>query len=287
MVNYAALVVALLLSSVAAYYSILGLTAIFAAAFWPIVVMGVTLEISKVVATSWVYRNWDSSPATIKWYLISAVVVLMMITSMGTFGYLSKAHSDRGLVSGDIQSQIAIYDEKIKTARENIEANRKQLKQMDEAVDQVMARSQDEKGAEKAVSIRKNQSRDRVSLAKDIEANQKLIAALNDESAPIRAEVRKVEAEVGPLKYIAELLFDSSEENVLARAVRWVTILIVIVFDPLALALLLAANHGLYGNKPLQPTEPTQSWLAKTTELIKRKKKGIIEIDEGSVMRMK
>lgn len=287
MVNYAALVVALLLSSVAAYYSILGLTAIFAAAFWPIVVMGVTLEISKVVATSWVYRNWDSSPATIKWYLISAVVVLMMITSMGTFGYLSKAHSDQGLVSGDIQSQIAIYDEKIKTARENIEANRKQLKQMDEAVDQVMTRSQDEKGAEKAVSIRKNQSRDRVSLAKDIEANQKLIAALNDESAPIRAEVRKVEAEVGPLKYIAELLFDSSEENVLARAVRWVTILIVIVFDPLALALLLAANHGLYGNKPLQPTEPTQSWLAKTTELIKRKKKGIIEIDEGSVMRMK
>lgn len=287
MVNYAALAVALLLSSVAAYYSILGLTAIFAAAFWPIVVMGVSLEIAKVVATSWVYRNWNSSPLTIKWYLISAVVVLMLITSMGTFGYLSKAHSDQSLVSGEVMAKIAVYDEKIKTAKENIESARKQLKQMDEAVDQVMARSTTEQGADRANTIRRSQSRDRVVISREIETNQKLIAAINEESAPIRAEVRKVEAEVGPLKYIAELLFDSSEENVLARAVRWVTILIVIVFDPLALALLLAANHGLYGTKTPQPTEPSQSWLNKTTELIKRKKKGIIEIDEGSVMRMK
>jgi hypothetical protein len=114
---------------------------------------------------------------------------------------------------------------------------------MDEAVDQVMARSQDEKGAEKAVSIRKNQSRDRVSLAKEIETNQKLIATLNDESAPIRAEVRKVEAEVGPIKYIAALIYgDNPDANLLERAVRWMIIMIVLVFDPLALTLILAAN---------------------------------------------
>jgi len=161
---------------------------------------------------------------------------------MGIFGFLSKAHSDQNLVSGDVQSRIAIYDEKIKTARENIEANRKQLKQMDEAVDQVMGRSTDEKGASKAVSIRKNQSRDRVALAKDIEADQKLIATLNDEAAPIRAEVRKVEAEVGPIKYIAAFFYGNTDQNILEKAVTWVIISLIVVFDPLAIILLLASQ---------------------------------------------
>jgi len=176
--------------------------------------------------------------------MIIAVVVLMLITSMGIFGFLSKAHNDQNLVSGDVQSKIAIYDEKIKTAKENIESNRKQLKQMDEAVDQVMARSQDEKGADKANVIRKSQSRDRVALAKDIEANQKLVIQLNDEAAPIRAEVRKVEAEVGPIKYIAKFLYGEhgADENMLEKAVTWIIVLIVVVFDPLAVIMLLAAQ---------------------------------------------
>jgi hypothetical protein len=205
--------------------------------------MGGSLELGKIVATVWLHNNWKRAGIVFKLYLVPAIAFLMILTSMGIFGYLSKAHSDQSLVSGDVQGKIAIYDEKIKTARENIEANRKQLKQMDEAVDQVMARSQDEKGAEKAVSIRRNQSRDRVSLAKEIETNQKLIATLNDESAPIRAEVRKVEAEVGPIKYIAALIYgDNPDANLLERAVRWMIIMIVLVFDPLALTLILAAS---------------------------------------------
>jgi hypothetical protein len=241
--GFGILATALLLSAVAAYYSVAGLTAIFSAATIPVIIMGGSLELGKIVATVWLHNNWRRAGIVFKMYLIPAVAFLMLLTSMGIFGYLSKAHSDQSLVSGDVTSKIAIYDEKIKTARENIEANRKQLKQMDEAVDQVMARSQDEKGAEKAVSIRKNQSRDRVSLAKDIEASQKLIATLNDESAPIRAEVRKVEAEVGPIKYIAALLYgDNPDNNLLERAVRWMIIMIVLVFDPLALTLILAAN---------------------------------------------
>ena len=239
----AILATALLLSMVAAYYSVAGLVAIFSAATIPVIIMGGSLELGKIAATVWLHNNWKRAGWAFKAYLIPAVAFLMILTSMGIFGYLSKAHSDQSLVSGDVQGKIAIYDEKIKTARENIEANRKQLKQMDEAVDQVMARSQDEKGAEKAVSIRKNQSRDRVSLAKEIETNQKLIATLNDESAPIRAEVRKVEAEVGPIKYIAALLYgDNPDANLLERAVRWMIIMIVLVFDPLALTLILAAN---------------------------------------------
>jgi hypothetical protein len=205
--------------------------------------MGTTLEVSKLVAASWLKAHWSQIPKLMKTYMSIAVIILMFITSMGIFGYLSKAHLDQNIVSGDVQSKISIYDEKIKTAKENIESNRKQLKQMDEAVDQVMARSQDEKGADKANAIRKSQSRDRVALAKDIEANQKLVIQLNDEAAPIRAEVRKVEAEVGPIKYIAALIYgDNPDQNILEKAVTWVIMIIVFVFDPLAVLMLLAAQ---------------------------------------------
>jgi hypothetical protein len=167
----------------------------------------------------------------------------MILTSMGIFGYLSKAHSDQSLVSGDVVGKIAIYDEKIKTERENIDANRKALKQLDESVDQVMGRSSDEKGAEKAVAIRRAQQKERGRLAQDIADSQKRIAGLNEERAPIAAEVRKVEAEVGPIKYIAALMYgDNPDANLLERAVRWMIIMIVLVFDPLALTLILASN---------------------------------------------
>jgi hypothetical protein len=242
---YLTLISGLLISAVAIFYSVAGLTSIFSAAVWPIIIMGVSLEIAKLVATVWVKQNWNIAPRFLKTYLLGAVAVLMVITSLGIFGFLSKAHSDQTLVSGDVQSKIAIYDEKIKTAKENIESNRKQLKQMDEAVDQVMARSSDEKGADKANAIRKNQSRDRVALAKDIEANQKLVIQLNDEAAPIRAENRKVEAEVGPIKYIAAFIYGANPDaNILEKAVTWVIILIVIVFDPLAVMLLLASQYS-------------------------------------------
>ena len=244
-IAYLALFSGLTISAVAIWYSVAGLVSIFAAAVIPIIVMGVVLEVSKLIATVWLKLNWSRAPVFIRSYLIVAIAILMVITSMGIFGFLSKAHSDAGLVSGDVQSKIAIYDEKIKTAKENIEANRKQLKQMDEAVDQVMGRSTDEKGADKANNIRKSQQRDRSALAKDIEANQKLIAKLNDEAAPIRAEVRKVEAEVGPIKYIAAFVYgDNPDANVLEKAVTWVIIIIVSVFDPLAVILLLASQYS-------------------------------------------
>jgi hypothetical protein len=233
----------LTLSSVAIYYSVIGLTAIFAAAFWPIVVMGTTLEVSKLVAASWLKANWERIPLLMKTYMLIAVVVLMLITSMGIFGFLSKAHSDNSLVSGDVQAKIALYDEKIKTARENIDANRKVLKQMDEAVDQVMGRSTSETGADKAVAIRRSQQKERARIASEIAAEQKAISKLSEERAPIAAEVRKVEAEVGPIKYIAAMIYgDNPDANLLEKAVTWVIMVIVAVFDPLAVLLLLASQ---------------------------------------------
>ena len=240
---YLLLLTGLTISAVAIYYSVVGLTAIFSAAAIPIIIMGSALEVGKLVCASWLKANWERAPRFMKYYMVIAVVVLMLITSMGIFGFLSKAHNDQTLVSGDVGSKIAIFDEKIKTAKDNIESDRKQLKQMDEAVDQIMGRSSDEKGADKANAVRKSQQRDRQALAKDIESNQKIISQLNDEAAPIRAEVRKVEAEVGPIKYIAAFIYGTTpNESMLERAVTWIIILIVIVFDPLAVIMLLAAQ---------------------------------------------
>ena len=237
------LLTGLLISAVAIYYSVIGLAAIFAAATIPIYIMGGSLEVAKLVCASWLKANWDRAPRFMKYYMITAVIVLMVITSMGIFGFLSKAHTDQSLVSGDVQSKIAVYDEKIKTSKDNIEANRKALRQMDEAVDQSMARSTDERGANRAVSIRQSQQRERVRLQTEITAEQKNIAKLNEERAPIAAEVRKVEAEVGPIKYIAAFIYgDNPDANILEKAVTWVIIMIVVVFDPLAVIMLLAAQ---------------------------------------------
>jgi hypothetical protein len=159
-----------------------------------------------------------------------------------------------------VQSKIAVYDDKIKTAKDNIDANRKALKQMDDAVDQVMGRSSDEKGADKAVQIRRSQQKERARLQSEIIAEQKIVAAVSQERAPIAAEVRKVEAEVGPIKYIAAFIYgDNPDANILEKAVTWVIIIIVVVFDPLAVLLLVAANWQQKRNK--EETEPKEVFI--------------------------
>jgi len=239
---YLALFSGLFLSLVAEYYSILGLTAIFSAAVIPVIVMGVALGLGKITATLWLKQNWSIAPWSMRVYLFTAIIVLMMVTSMGIFGFLSKAHSDQSLVSGDALAKISIYDEKIKTAKENIDVNRKALKQMDEAVDQSMGRSTDEKGADKAVAIRKSQQKERSRLLAEIATEQKNIGQLSEERAPIAAEVRKVEAEVGPIKYIAQFVYGETSEGILEKAVTWVIIILILVFDPMAVILLLSSQ---------------------------------------------
>lgn len=268
--GYITLIVALIISAVAAYYSIVGLTSIFSAAVIPIVIMGASLEVGKIVAAVWLKLNWNRANVSYKLYLVPAVVLLMILTSMGIFGFLSQAHSDQSLVGGDVQAKIAVYDEKIRTAKDNIDTNRKALRQMDDAVDQVMARSSSEIGADKAVAIRRTQQRERARLQSEIQTEQKTIIVLNEERAPIAAEVRKVEAEVGPLKYIAAMIYgDNPDSNLLESAVRWVIILIVIVFDPLALILILAAQQSI-------------RW-AKEDAIIKDEVKPNYEPDDGAL----
>lgn len=244
-IAYLALISGLSISAVAIYYSVAGLMAIFAAAVIPIMIMGVVLEIGKLSATVWLKQNWLRAPRFLKAYLLVAILALMLLTSMGIFGYLSKAHLDQAVPTGDVAAKVALLDEKIKTERDNIETARTALKQMDEQVNARLNRSDDEKGAERAVQIRRNQQAERGRLQKDIAESQARIAKLNEERAPIASELRKVEAEVGPIKYIAALIYgDQADQNLLERAVRWVIIVIVLVFDPLAVILLLASQYS-------------------------------------------
>ncbi len=248
------LLTGLTISAVAIYYSVIGLAAVFAAAAIPVYIMGTTLEVAKLVCASWLKANWERIPALMKLYMTTAVVVLMLITSMGIFGFLSKAHLDQNIVSGDVQSKIALVDEKIKIERENIADAQQVIKQMDAAVNGVIATGDQEvklrdgssrvnSAAERSLQIRRSQAKDRAALTKQIEESQTRIVKLQEEVAPIRAEMRQVEAKVGPIKYIAALIYgDNPDANILEKAVTWVIIIIVIVFDPLAIIMLLAAQ---------------------------------------------
>jgi hypothetical protein len=271
--SYWTLAVALSLSLVAAWYSIIGLTAIFAAAVFPIIIMGGIMEVAKITVTIWLHEYWQYCKRSMKIQLTFSVIVLMFITSMGIFGFLSKAHLDQAVPTGDVAAKVQILDEKIKTERDTIESSRRALSQLDSAVDQTMARSNDEKGAERAVQIRRNQARERNTLQNEITQAQKKIAAYNEERAPIASELRKVEAEVGPIKYIAALIYgDNPDANLLEKAVRWVIIILVLVFDPLAIMMVLAATESIrwerQGKRGIDFEEDSEvmNWFVKAKE---------------------
>lgn len=236
---------AVFLSATAAFYAVSGLVAIFAAAAIPIIVMGSMLEVSKLVLASWLYRNWKETTLLLRTYFVVALAILMALTSMGIFGYLSKAHLDQGVPTGDVAAKVALLDEQLKTEKENVESAKRQLRVLDTQVEQAIGRSDSTQGVERSVQIRRGQQKERTALLAEIGQSQTRISRLNEERAPIATELRKVEAEVGPLKYVAALLYgDNLDANVLEKAVRFVIIMIVCVFDPLAVLMLIAVNQS-------------------------------------------
>lgn len=256
LLTYLMLAVALMLSAVAAFYSIIGLTAIFAAAVWPIVIMGTILEAAKLTVTVWLHEYWHQVKLSMKLYLVPAVFMLMVITSMGIFGFLSKAHLDQVVPTGDVQAQVGLIEEKITNQRDTIANARTLLGQLDKAVTDISNSADQEiklrdgttqirSSAERALQVRRSQARDRAALTKTIEESQSRIVTLQAEKAPFARDLRKIEAEVGPIKYIAAFIYgDNPDANLLEKAVRWVIIILVVVFDPLAIMMLLAATES-------------------------------------------
>ena len=234
---------AIALSIVAAYYSVIGLAQIFPGSYWPIIIMGSVLEMSKLVTVSWLYNNWNVTTRWMRYYFLIAVLLLMGITSMGIFGYLSKAHIEHSTSLSPLIEKEMIYDAKIKIQKETIEANRKNLLQLDAAVDQVMARSTDERGAERSNQIRKAQQKERLRAADEITRAQTEIQKITEEKSPISLEIKKAESDLGPIKYVAEVVYETQDRDLIDKAVRLVIFIIIVVFDPLAVLLLIASNQ--------------------------------------------
>jgi hypothetical protein len=260
------LLTSLTISSVAVYYSVSGLAAIFAGAYYPIIIMGAALEVGKLVTASWLHKNWTTAPKVLKAYLIISVVVLMLITSLGIFGFLSRAHIEQGAPVGDVSAQIELFDEKISAKRNEIEQAKTALKNLDDVVGQFLAKGKDERSVAAANNARKNQQTERNKTSKVIDDAQKEISKLQEQKLPLTKQVRQIESEVGPIKYIAAFMYgDKPNQNLLEKAVTWMILTIIFVFDPLAVLLLIASQISFAHRKTV--TEPIIREVEKIVEV--------------------
>ena len=244
-------VTSLAIAAVAAWYSIIGLTAIFAAAVIPIIIMGIVLEVGKLVAAAWVYNHWRETSILLRTYLVSAIVVLMLITSMGIYGFLSKSHIDAGINTGEISVKIERVDNRIKSEQRQIDRAEKNILEMDTTLEKTEYGFFDDSRLDE----RKRQSVEREQLNNIITKSENSIDDLLDKKSEYELEVKNFEVEVGPIKYIAALIYGDEAKNYLDNTVRYVILLLIFVFDPLAVLLLISANMSYRKELGLYPPE--------------------------------
>jgi len=229
-------------SVVGAYYSILGLAALFAGAYWAVITMGVTLEIAKLVTVSWLYRNWnlDLLPQSIRAYLLSSVLMLMFITSIGIFGFLSKAHLDTAAPNTGNRLLVKNIERQIDSEKKAITGAQKIVDQLDKALDKVI-----DKDADKGLIERQKQTTERNKVNNIIANSSKKITDLSNQKLKYDKDQLAIDKEVGPFKYVAEILFGDADDGNLDRAVRFIIICLILVFDPLAVLMLVAVNVSI------------------------------------------
>ena len=274
------LIVAIAISGVAAWYSIVGLMAIFAAAAIPIAVMGGVLEVGKLLTASWLYQNWKICPKLLKTYLTGSVIVLMFITSMGIFGFLSKAHIDQTLVGGDNSIEIRAIDQQIVRQERRIKDAEMVITQLDQAVETLIEYDRI-RGPQGAIAVRESQRMERGSLAGIISEASDRIKQLRDEARPLQKQQLQLEAEVGPIKYIAALFYEDTNKSVLEEAVRWVIITIIFVFDPLAVLLIICANMTLSKPKKMKTAvNVADDWKDIEVEMDEEVEEELIAVDD-------
>ena len=235
------LLVALAISTVAAYYSIVGLMAIFAGATTAIAIMGVVLEIGKLVCASWTFQNWKTSPFTIRSYFIVAVVVLMLITSLGIFGFLSRAHITQSSPTSLMEERIERIELKVNQRQTQIKRYQGRLDTLDDALQKYIELGAISEGLAK-IGAMDNETN---LLKTKIEGLESEIDELTDKKYELKTELNLAEVEVGPIRYVASMIYDDVSESQLEEAVRWIIILLIFVFDPLAVVLVIAANISL------------------------------------------
>ena len=233
---------AISISVIAAGYSIVGLATLFAGAVVPIIAMGSALEVGKLVAASWLYHNWNSDvPRLLKTYLFGAIIVLVFITSLGIFGFLSKAHLDQVKPTSSNAIKIEVIDKQINQQNLIIERAEKQITLLDKALEVYI----DKEYVSKGLKERKKQEEERTLLNNAINEASDKIAELTNQKAELSLAQDKIEAEVGPIKYVAELIYGEKAQDNFDKSVRFVILILIFVFDPLAVLLLIAANISL------------------------------------------
>jgi hypothetical protein len=229
-------------SIIGAGYSIIGLASLFAGAYWAVVTMGITLEIAKLVTVSWLYRNWESKilPNAIRYYLTSAILMLMFITSIGIFGFLSKAHLDQASPNTGNRLLVKNVERQIDSEKKSIDGAQKIIDQLDKALDKVIDRD-----ADKGLSERQKQQNERNRANNVITNSSKKITDLSNQKLKLDKDQLSIDKDIGPFKYVAELIYGDSMDGNLDRAVRLVIICLILVFDPLAVLMLIAFNVSI------------------------------------------
>lgn len=238
------LVSALAVSAVAGYFSIVGLVAIFPAAEIAILSMGVVLEVAKLITASWLYRNWKTTNILLRVYFTSAVIILSIITSLGIFGFLSKAHLEHSVLTGDNDLLVQRIDRRIESEQRAVTDAESVISQLDQAV-QTLIEYDRIRGDDGSIAVRQRQSDERLQLNSVIDQAIQRIDELSEEKIVLEQEQLAIEVEVGPIKYIAEMIYGNSDRETIDKAVQIVIILLILVFDPLAILLVVAANMSL------------------------------------------
>ena len=261
---------AISISVIAAGYSIIGLATLFAGAVVPIIMMGSALEVGKLVAASWLYHNWNSDvPRLLKAYLFSAIIILVFITSMGIFGFLSKAHLDQVKPTSSNKIKIELLDNQIKSQQLIIDRSQKTLTLLDKALEVYI----DKEFVTRGLKERRKQEPERLELNTAIKEASNEIGRLSEEKGTLSLEQNKIEAEVGPIKYVAELIYGENAEDNFDSAVRIVILILIFVFDPLAVLLLIAANISLRQWRMRKQSVKLQNEIDLQDKLNKQKKR--------------
>ena len=238
--NYLALLTSLVIAGIAAYFSIIGMATMFAGAYLGTVVMMTALEVGKLVTAAYLHLLWEKLNY-LKYYLLTSVVVLMLITSLGIFGYLSKANIEVNLVGDGNNLELSIIDTRIEAEQSKVQRLQDRLTGLDLVV--TTGRPQDRN------YINRQQRDERQQIAEDIDTSIDLITEYTEEKLPIQRKQLEQTAKIGPIKYVAEVIYGQEESvKYLDNAVRWVIYALIFVFDPLAVLLLVSAT-GMIARK--------------------------------------
>jgi len=235
------------LAGTAAYFSIIGLMTIFSGAALSIAFMASILEFGKVVSAAWLHYEWDRINNLVRAYFTTAVVVLMLITSMGIFGFLSKAHIDSAVTSDSYSLEASIVDKRLDGKQLQLDNLTARL----ENLDYVLQTSK----PEDRNYVNRVQTTERNEINEAIDVLVAEIVELNEQKMPIQRLQLEQEAELGPVKYIADMIYGEEAESMYDNAVRWVILTIIFVFDPLAIMLLIVSTAAFKRDRE-RPTKP-------------------------------